>query len=117
MERRGEAFAGDGVDAEPGRCRDGLVALLREPGNELRADEPAAADDDDLHERTSLRGQGGPMPRSHAAFVLAPLMAGVMALPPLSSGLLAHGGNPRRWMLDSALPALFRQMTRIGGVA
>ena len=33
---------------EPGRGRDGLVAVLGELRDELRADEPGAADDDDL---------------------------------------------------------------------
>ena len=50
VERRGEPFAGDRVDAEPGRGRDGLVAVLGEPGDDLRADQPGAADDDDLHD-------------------------------------------------------------------
>ena len=49
VERRGEAFAGDRVDAKSGRGRDRLVALLGELGDDLRADEPGAADDDDLH--------------------------------------------------------------------
>ena len=49
VERRGEPFTGDRVDAEARRGRNSLVALLSELGDDLRADEPGATDDDDLH--------------------------------------------------------------------
>ena len=50
-ERLGEPLAGEGVDARGGGGRNRLVALLAEDGHELLADEPAAADHDDLHVR------------------------------------------------------------------
>src|SRR5262245_8627002 len=49
LERLGEALPGDRVDPELWRGRYGLVAVLGQLGDELRADEPGAADDDDLH--------------------------------------------------------------------
>src|SRR5690606_37106209 len=41
---------GDAVDAQPGRCRNGLVPVLAELADDVRADEPGAADDDDFHD-------------------------------------------------------------------
>src|SRR5688572_12189378 len=55
LERRAEALAGGRVDPEPRRCRDGLVPVLGETRHDLRADEPGAPDDDDLHEGVSSR--------------------------------------------------------------
>jgi hypothetical protein len=52
----GESLAGDRVDARARRRRDRLVAVLAELGDELRSDEPAAADDSDLH--AAKTGQG-----------------------------------------------------------
>src|SRR5215475_557161 len=53
---RFEPLAGDGVDAGIGRGGDDLVAALAQNGDGLRADQAGAADDDDLHERTSGYG-------------------------------------------------------------
>ena len=44
-----EPLAGNGVDAARGRGGDNLMAALAQNGDSLRADQPSAADDDDLH--------------------------------------------------------------------
>ena len=58
----GQPFARDCVDAELGRGGNGLVAVLGELGDELRADASGATDDDDLQadspsSRLGLRGR------------------------------------------------------------
>src|SRR5262249_49702866 len=51
-QRRLEALARDGVDTVLGRGGENLVAALAQNGDGLRADQPGAADDDDLHGHT-----------------------------------------------------------------
>ena len=48
-QRFAQPLASDGVDARRGGGRHGLVAPLAQEGNQLFADEPAAADYHDLH--------------------------------------------------------------------
>src|SRR3984885_3108407 len=55
-----EPFAGYGVDPAVGRGGDDLVAALAQDGDRLRADQAGAADDDDLHELTSVVDDGKP---------------------------------------------------------
>src|SRR5689334_6330673 len=46
---RFDPLARDAVDAAFRRAGDDLVAALAQNGDDLRADQPGAADDDDLH--------------------------------------------------------------------
>ena len=64
VERLGQPLAGERVDAGVGRRGDRLVAVLAQPGHDLRADEPGSADDHDLHDEPFCRpvhllGPGG----------------------------------------------------------
>src|ERR1700735_4168639 len=55
-----EPFAGYGVAPAIGGGADDLVAALAQDGARLRADQAGAADDDDLHELTSVVDDGKP---------------------------------------------------------
>ena len=55
LEHLGEAVARERVDPGGGRGGDRLVPVLAELGHDLRADEPGAADDHDLHGIPSVR--------------------------------------------------------------
>src|SRR5262249_48754454 len=49
-----QSLSGERVDAGVWRCGHGLVTVFPELGDELRADESGAADDDEFHDRGSF---------------------------------------------------------------
>src|SRR6516225_2329593 len=52
-ERPRQSLASHGIDTRGGRCRHYLMAALTKVQHDLFPDEPAAADHDDLHGKTS----------------------------------------------------------------
>ena len=62
-----DALAGDRVDARVWRCGYGLVPVLAKHLHELRADEPRAADNHDLHVATSVLRSNSHFSRTRTA--------------------------------------------------
>jgi len=62
LERFGQPLAGHRVDTRVRRRRERLVAGLAQLPDELRSDEAAAADHDDLHRAASLAITSSPRP-------------------------------------------------------